>query len=92
MGNFFDQAHAVEWETVPHSFHQEVDKGHGRINSREVRVVEDWEWLPNVDKWKNLVCLVEVRSTRQKTGSVAGETFRRLYIRAVERLPKILLN
>jgi predicted transposase YbfD/YdcC len=80
MENFFDQAHAVEWEEVPHSFYQEVEKGHGRIDIREVRVIEDLNWLPNADKWKNLVCLVEVRSTRQKTGSTASETLRRLYI------------
>jgi predicted transposase YbfD/YdcC len=80
MENFFDQAHAVEWEEVPHSFYQEVDKGHGRIDIREVRVVEDLDWLPNASKWKNLACLIEVRSTRQKIGSTASETFRRLYI------------
>lgn len=80
MENFFDQAHAVAWEEVPHSFYQEVDKGHGRIDIREVRVVEDLDWLPNANKWKNLVCLVEVRSTRQKTESTASETLRRLYI------------
>jgi predicted transposase YbfD/YdcC len=80
MENFFDQAHAVEWEEVPHSFHQEVDKGHGRIDIREVRVVEDLDWLPNAGKWKNLCCLIEVRSTRQKIGSTASEIFRRLYI------------
>jgi len=80
MENFFDQAHAIEWEEVPHSFYQDVDKGHGRIDIREVRVVEDLDWLPNAYKWKNLVCLIEVRSTRQKLGSVASEAFRRLYI------------
>jgi predicted transposase YbfD/YdcC len=43
--NFFDQAHAVGWEEVPHSFHRDVDKDHGRIEIREVRVVEDLDWL-----------------------------------------------
>ena len=57
--NFFDQAHAVEWEEVLHSFHQEIDKGHGRIETREVRVVEDLDWLSNANKWKNLACLIE---------------------------------
>ena len=80
MENFFDQAHAIEWEEVSHSFHQEVEKDHGRIDIREVRVVDDLDWLPNADKWKNLASLVEVRSTRQKTGSAASETLRRLYI------------
>jgi len=80
MENFFDQAHAVEWDEVPHSFHQEIDKGHGRIETREVRVVEDLDWLPNASKWKNLACLIEVRSTRQKIGSASNEAFRRFYI------------
>ena len=80
MENFFDQACAIEWEEVPHSFYQEIDKGHGRIETREVRVVEDLDWLPNACKWKNLACLIEVRSTRQKVGSAANEAFRRFYI------------
>ena len=70
----------LKFEEVPHSFHQELEKGHGRIDIREVRVVEDLDWLPNADKWKNLSCLIEVRSTRQKTGSATSETLRRLYI------------
>jgi predicted transposase YbfD/YdcC len=80
MENFFNQAHAVEWEEVPHSFHKDIDKDHGRIEIREVRVVEDLDWLPNACKWKNLSCLIEVRSTRQKTESAASEVLRRLYI------------
>lgn len=92
MENFFDQAYAVEWEEVAHSFHHEVEKDHGRIDTREVRVVEDLDWLSNAGKWKNLACLVEVRSTRQKTRSAISETFRRYIFRAVEHLLKILLN
>jgi predicted transposase YbfD/YdcC len=80
MENFFNQAHAKGWEEVPHSFHRDVDKDHGRIEIREVRVVEDLDWLPNACKWKNLACLIEVRSTRQKTESAVSEVLRRLYI------------
>lgn len=80
MENFFDQAHAVEWEEVSNLFHQETDKGHGRIEIREVRVIEEFDWLPNACKWKNLACLIEVRSTRQKIGEAAREIFRRFYI------------
>jgi predicted transposase YbfD/YdcC len=80
MENFFDQAHSIEWDELPHSFHQKIDKGHGRIETREIRVVEDLDWLPNASKWKNLVCLIEVRSTREKIGATSNEVFRRLYI------------
>lgn len=80
MENFFEQAHAIEWDGVPHSVHLEIDKGHGRVEMREVRVVEDLDWLPNAYKWKNLASLIEVRSTRQKIGSPESEEFKRLYI------------
>lgn len=78
--NFFDQAHAVEWEEVPHLFYQKVEKGHGRIESREVRVVQDLDWLVSANKWKSLACIIEVRATRQKIGSATSETSKRLYI------------
>lgn len=80
MENFFNQAHAVGWEEVSHSLYKETDKDHGRIEMREVRVVEDLDWLPNACKWKNLACLIEVRSTRQKTESAVSEVSRRFYI------------
>ena len=80
MESFFEQAHAIDWEKIPHSFYQEADKGHGRIDIREVRVVEDLGCLSNAGKWKNLASLIEVRSTRQKLGSTTNEIFRRLYI------------
>ena len=80
MENFFDQAHAVEWDEVPHLFHETVDKDHGRLEIRQTRVVEDLDWLPDSCKWKNLACLIEVRSTRQKVDSTASEIMRRFYI------------
>lgn len=43
MENFFSQAHAVDWEDVEHSVHKSVEKDHGRIETREVRVIEDLE-------------------------------------------------
>jgi predicted transposase YbfD/YdcC len=57
MENFFDQAHAVEWDEVPHVFHESINKDHGRLEIRQIRVVEDLDWLPDSCKWKNLACL-----------------------------------
>jgi predicted transposase YbfD/YdcC len=80
LENFFDQAHAVDWEGVEYSSHTTVEKNHGRIETRDVRVVEDLSWLPERLRWKNLVCLVEVRSTQETVGQENTESFRRLYI------------
>lgn len=80
LENFFDQAQAIDWEDIEHSFHSTVDKGHGRIETREVRVVEDLDWLPERFKWKGLSSLIEVRSTREMIDNPRGESSRRFYI------------
>lgn len=80
LENFFDQAQAIKWEDVEHSFHSTVDKGHGRIETREVRVVEDLDWLPERFKWKGLSSLIEVRSIREMTRERKSDSSRRIYI------------
>jgi predicted transposase YbfD/YdcC len=80
LENFFDQAHAVDWDGVEHSFHSTVDKDHGRIETREIRVVMDLEWLPERFKWKGLTSLVEVRAVREKAGQATSESSRRMYV------------
>lgn len=92
LENFFDQAHAVNWEDVEHSFHTSVEKDHGRIETREVRVVENLDWLPEQFKWKNLACLVEVRSTREKIEEAKNESFRRLYISSRRATAKLFFK
>ena len=54
MKNFFSQAHAVNWEDVEHSTHTTVEKDHGRVETREIKVVNDIEWLPQKDSWKKM--------------------------------------
>lgn len=80
MRNFFIQAHALNWEGVEYSYASTVEKAHGRIETREVRVVNDIEWLPQKNNWKKLVCLIEVRSTREFTDGRESESATRLYI------------
>jgi hypothetical protein len=45
-----------------------------------VRIIEEFDWLSNAYKWKNLAYLIEVRSKRQKIGEAASEIFRRFDI------------
>ena len=80
LENFFDQAHEAAWDGVGHSFYKTVDKDHGRLETREIRVVEDLDWLPERFKWKGLTSLVEVRATREKMGKAKNESSRRMYI------------
>jgi len=80
MENFFLQAHEVNWENIEYSFARTVEKDHGRIETREVRVVNDIEWLPQKHLWKKLSCIIEVRCTREFVDGRQSETATRLYI------------
>lgn len=78
--NFFLQAHAAKWDGIEHSFVSIVEKDHGRIETREVRVVHGIDWLPQRKKWKELTSLIEVRCTRKFLDGKKTESATRLYI------------
>lgn len=80
MENFFAQAHALDWEGVEHLVHKTVEKDHGRVETREVRVIDDLEWLPQRASWKKLMTLIEVKATREHIKSGKCESATRLYI------------
>lgn len=80
MENFFSQAHAVNWEEVEHSTHKTVEKDHGRVETREIKVVNDLEWLPQKASWKKLTSLVEIKATREHVNDGKRESATRLYI------------
>lgn len=66
----------VTWFSTPlkHSdsqaVYEEVDKGHGRIETRKISVSRDLSWLhQRHPKWKSIGCLIQVESER-----LIGET------------------
>jgi len=89
---YFKEAKEAGYEYLEHTFSFEKDLGHGRIVSRTVRCVQDIEWLPQRDRWKNLKGLVEVTSERKEKGKSSIEN--RYYITSLdvdgERLGKII--
>jgi predicted transposase YbfD/YdcC len=48
----------------------EEERGHGRIEKREVRTVTDIGWLPGKERWKDLTAILQYRCYR----TVGGET------------------
>ena len=54
----------------------QVDKGHGRVENREVRVVEALDWVLSEERWVGLGYLVEVKRERVNlsTGKESKET------------------
>ena len=46
-----------------HPAHTTVEKGHGRVETREYRLCTDVKWLDSVDRWKGLNGIGVVSST-----------------------------
>lgn len=51
---------------------EQVDKGHGRVEKRTVRLCRDLAWLSTVDRWQGLSFIVEV--ARERTIVTTGQT------------------
>lgn len=62
--NYFTQADAINFEGVECDALGSKEKGHGRIEKREIYVTEDIDWLPQKESWSNLKSIIMVKSER----------------------------
>jgi predicted transposase YbfD/YdcC len=70
--DFFEGMENEEIRDLPEDVWQsELEKGHGRIEKREVRTVTAIDWLGNKEMWKDLKTIVQYRTYRTET---AGKT------------------
>jgi predicted transposase YbfD/YdcC len=76
--NFFEQARDVEYEECDCAIAKAVEKGHGRIEEREVVVTSCLEWLECRTEWRDLKTLIEITTKREVKGKISME--RRYYI------------
>jgi len=53
---------------------QTVDGGHGRIETRSVRVTDEIDWLKNDHSWTGLKSTVAVTAKRELGETVSEET------------------
>jgi len=65
------KAKAFQDTTVSH--HQTVDGDHGRIETRDITVIHDIEWLQESHQWPALKSIVMVESTRQIPGPTPAD-------------------
>jgi predicted transposase YbfD/YdcC len=66
--NFFTQAKDVGYKEAECQVTSSCEKGHGRIEERQVVVTNDLEWLGCKSKWKDLNSLIEVTCKRTIDG------------------------
>jgi hypothetical protein len=45
-----------------------LEKDHGKLEKREVRIVTDVDWLPNKVLWRDLKTIIQYRTSRTKIG------------------------
>ena len=84
--NFFMQAREVGHEDADCKTSSSCEKGHGRIEEREVVVTNELDWLGCRINWKDLKSLIEVTSRRTIKGKTTEE--RRFYISSLELSPE----
>jgi len=74
----------------PVDVYEDLDFGHGRIETRICSVYTDFSHLENVNKWKNLNCIVKIDSPRYIKESKIEQRETLLYISSVNPCAKTL--
>lgn len=75
---FFDDARESGFKGIPHSFHENVDGGHGRVEIRRCWAVDEIDWLCGKEKWEKLKTIAMIESERHIDDKISKET--RFYI------------
>ncbi len=71
--DFFGYADKVAWE-LEHSHTKTTERAHGRLETRECRVLPVPEWLHERESWRDLTSIVQVTSTRTVGDSTSEHT------------------
>jgi len=68
----------------------EIDKGHGRLEERVIRVCKDVSWLKREKKWKSINSVIEITAHRTIKGRRSTE--KRYYLSSMEAKAKEFLK
>ena len=71
--DFFGYADKVGWD-LEHSYTQTTERGHGRVETRECRVLPAPEWLHEREAWRDLSSIVRVHAIRTLGHNTAEHT------------------
>lgn len=84
------ELHAADIKHGKTSSYEGCDKGHGRIETRQCRVVNNIAWLREAHKnWQTIKSIIEIKSTREIGDKVTQES--RYYISSLDvKAEKIL--
>ena len=87
----FAEKFAEKPATMTFAFWEELDKGHGRIETRKCTVTDDIQWLrERHPQWTQLRSIVEIEGIRDIKGQVCVD--KRYYISSLAAHPQAALN
>ncbi|MDD1422587.1 hypothetical protein MEO40_26475, partial [Dolichospermum sp. ST_sed1] len=75
---FFEDARQRDFKDIPFSNYEETDGGHGRVEVRRYRTIDDIGWLYGKEKWKGLNIIGMSESELHPGDKISFET--RYYI------------
>ena len=78
VADFFEMAGTAAFKDYQHAYFEEVDGGHGRVETRKYWIASDLTWLDNREQWCDLNLIGMVESERYQNGHVSKE--RRFFI------------
>lgn len=90
---FFQLAHQNDFQKVNHTFDRTVNKGHGRIETRQCWAIsgeDSLQFLRDHEQWKGLRTIAMVNSQRQVKSKITIET--RYYISSLPNDAKKILH
>lgn len=89
--SFFKLAEQENFKGVNADYYENYDKGHGRIEYRQCWVIDaDKNHFPSCVKWKNIKCIVMVKSRRETKDKLTQDT--RFYITSLAQSAEKLLG
>lgn len=84
--NFFSQARDVDYEETDCRRMSSCEKGHGRIEERQIVVINNLDWLDCKEDWKDLTSLIEVTCRRTINGKTTEA--KRYFISDLDLVPE----
>jgi len=93
MELFFRLAHQNDFQKVDYTYERTVNKGHGRIETRQCWAIsgeDSLQFLRDHEQWKGLQSIAQVNSQRQINGKKSTET--RYYITSLPNDAKTILH
>lgn len=92
QGNLQGQAEDSFRFLPPVSVDEQVDSGHGRVETRRCTVINDLSLIEQAGEWKGLQCLVKIESERYFKSNGKEEKDVRLYITNLPADARLLNN